>query len=339
MLYLLLCLVTQGPAWPISNCFPPRAAGVNFWIFITVSFDGGCWYKAKCEMLLRKIDDEKNVENCRFSAKLRNGDGGDMLHDWRHWQLSRNSTIFRWYDTLPTSKTRWQWPGNPNGRSKFCNLHLFTLARSQLMLRRRLHGFWRLPEIVQTACGRRQKHRWRRPGCSSVANSCWRRLLEIAQMARCRRQTHRRRWPGNPNGHSKFRYLRLFTLARSQLMLQQQLHGFCRLSEIVQTACCRCQKHRWRRPSDDQDWSKFRNYENLCLRDQAKNLDKSCLAVRTLPLWWHFALCFPLLSFSTAFVFSYYHSQLLLFSPTKNNFSTTLTPTEKPRYRYWRDFL
>ena len=36
---------------------------------------------AKCEMLLRKIDGDMNVQNCGFSAKLRNGDGGDMLHD------------------------------------------------------------------------------------------------------------------------------------------------------------------------------------------------------------------------------------------------------------------
>ena len=42
---------------------------------------GGCWYKAKCEMLLRKIEGEMNVQNCGFSTKLRNGDGGDMLHD------------------------------------------------------------------------------------------------------------------------------------------------------------------------------------------------------------------------------------------------------------------
>ena len=42
---------------------------------------GGCWYKAKCETLLRKIDGEMNAQNGGFSAKLRNGDGGDMLHD------------------------------------------------------------------------------------------------------------------------------------------------------------------------------------------------------------------------------------------------------------------
>ena len=63
------------------NCFPPRAAGVNFWFFIAVPFGGGCWYKVKCDMLLRKIDGDMNVQNYGFSAKLRNGDGGDMLHD------------------------------------------------------------------------------------------------------------------------------------------------------------------------------------------------------------------------------------------------------------------
>ena len=67
---------------------------------------GGCWYKAQCEMLLRKIDGDLNVQNCEFSAKLQNGDGGNMLHDWRQRQLSRSSAIvFRRDDTLPTSKT------------------------------------------------------------------------------------------------------------------------------------------------------------------------------------------------------------------------------------------
>ena len=63
------------------NCFPPRAAGVNCWFFIAVPFGGGCWYKAKCEMLLRKRDGERNVQNFGFVVQLRNGDGDDMLHD------------------------------------------------------------------------------------------------------------------------------------------------------------------------------------------------------------------------------------------------------------------
>ena len=34
-----------------------------------------------------------------------------------------------------------------------------------------------------------------------------------------------------------------------------------------------------------------------------------------------------------------YHSQRLLFAHSQNNFSTTLIPTEKPRYTYCRVFL
>ena len=33
-------------------------------------------------MLLRKIDGEMNVQNGGYSARLRNGDGGDILHNW-----------------------------------------------------------------------------------------------------------------------------------------------------------------------------------------------------------------------------------------------------------------
>ena len=61
-------------------------------------------------------------------------------------------------------KLHWRWPGNPNGRSKFRNLGLFTFTRSQLTLRRRLRGWWRLLEIAQTARCRRQKHRRRWQG-------------------------------------------------------------------------------------------------------------------------------------------------------------------------------
>ena len=57
-------------------------------------------------------------------------------------------------------KRHWRWPGNPNRRLKFCNLGLFTFTRSQLTLRRQLRGWWRLPEIAQTAHSRRQKHCW-----------------------------------------------------------------------------------------------------------------------------------------------------------------------------------
>ena len=62
---------------------PHRAAGVNYWIFLLAHLvvDVGIKKNAKCEMLIRKIDGEMNVQNCGFFAKFRNGDGGDMLHD------------------------------------------------------------------------------------------------------------------------------------------------------------------------------------------------------------------------------------------------------------------
>ena len=65
------------------NCLPSRAAGVNDWFFLLAHLVVGIGIKqnVKCEMLLRKIDGEINVQNCGFSAKLQNGNGGDMLHD------------------------------------------------------------------------------------------------------------------------------------------------------------------------------------------------------------------------------------------------------------------
>ena len=73
----------MGSCMAHLNCLPPRAAGVNDWLFLLADLVMGVGIKqnAKCEMLLRKIDGEMNVQNCGFSAKLRNGDGGDMFHD------------------------------------------------------------------------------------------------------------------------------------------------------------------------------------------------------------------------------------------------------------------
>ena len=69
-------------------------------------------------------------------------------------------------------RLHWRWPGNPNGQSKLRNLGLFTFTRSQLTLRRRLRGWWRLPEIAQTARCRRQKHRRRWPGSIEISQIC-----------------------------------------------------------------------------------------------------------------------------------------------------------------------
>ena len=193
--------------------------------------------------------------------------------------VTDSRVIFQRYDTLPTFKSCRRWPGNPNGRSKFRNLRLFTLARSQLTLRQRLRGF------------------------------LW--LSEIAQMARCWRQAHRWRLPDNPNGRTKFCNLRLFTLARSQLTLWRRPTAdgsfwrlFLNIENITGIG-----------PAMTRISSKFRSYENWCVRGQAKALEKHLFAVMT-SLWWHCVL-----------FFFYYHSQLLLFSPTKNNISMILTPT------------
>ena len=133
---------------------------------------------------------------------------------------------------------------NPNGPSKFRKyrvylplLRLFTSARSWLLF----HG----------------------------SGSCHAPTLSyFEEMTCCRCHKLHWRWPGNPNGWSKFRNLGFFTFIRSQLTLRRRLRSCWRLPEIAQTARNRRQKHR----RDDQDRSKFRKYENVCLWDQAKRL-------------------------------------------------------------------
>ena len=134
----------------------------------------------------------------------------------------------------------------------------------------------------------REIAKWRRHAPQLMATAIvmeWRRHFF---MTRCRRQKHRRRWPGNPNGRSKFYNLCLFTFTRSQLTLQRRLRGWQRslkrhVADVKNIA------------GGDQDRYKFHNYENLCLRDQAKPLEKHLFAART-PPWFHCAM-----------LFSYYH--------------------------------
>ena len=106
-------------------------------------------------------------------------------------------------------------------------------------------------------------------------------------------------WPGNPNGRSKFRNLGLFTFTRSQLT--RRLRRWWRLPEIAQTARNGCQIHR----QDDQDRSKFRKYENVCLRDQAKRIEQLFAATNDAVID-DIANCFFfLLSLATDFVFTF----------------------------------
>ena len=205
-----------------------------------------------------------------------------------------------------TNKSSCTDPGNPSDRSKVRSLHLFTLARSQLTLRRWLRGW------------QRWLYSWRR------WLRVWRWHLEIAQTPRCRRQTHRWRWAGNPNGRSKFR------------------NFFVYVSKITTNA----------RAADGGWWRSFKRHivdvENIAggcpamtRIDQSsaitkiyayeikQNLSKNIFLLLGRRYDNGIAHWFFLLSLAF---------QRLLFSSTKNNFSTILTPTEKPRYTYWRVF-
>ena len=138
--------------------------------------------------------------------------------------------------------------------------------------------------------------------CSAADGSCHTLTPSyFEEMTRCRRrQNLHLRWPGNPNGRTKFRNLGLFTFTWSQLSLRQRIRGWWRLPEIAQTARSRRQKHL----QDDQDRSKFRKYENLCLGDQA-NVLKNLFFL----LW----MTLRLTALRTVF-FSWYHLKRLLFS-------------------------
>ena len=62
----------------------------------------------------------------------------------------------------------------------------------------------------------------------------------------------------------QFSFVYVYMIATDAPAVAQQL------LEIAQTTRNRCQKHHW----DDQDRSKFRKHENVCLRNQAKRLKK-----------------------------------------------------------------
>ena len=209
----------------------------------------------------------------------------------------------------------------------------------------------------EMTCCRRQKHCRRRPDnpnrpskfskyrvylhihvclrlcnrvCCSAANgsgSCHAPAPSyFEEIQRCRRQKLHWRWPGNPNGRSKFRNLGLFMFTRSQLTLWRRLCGWWRLPEIAQTARYRRQKHRRRWPGLIEI---PQQNENLCLRDQAKRLEKILFA----------ATNDAAMDGIAHRLLSCYHSQRLLCTHSNNNFSMTLTPTEKPRYTYCRVFF
>ena len=269
------------------------------------------------------------MQNCGFSAQLWNGDGGDMLRDQRQWQLSRTRTIiFRRYDTSPTSKYRRRWPGNPNGWSKVRNLRLFMLARSQLKLHRRLtvsapQLTVAAPRLMAAAPRQLTAVAPQLPatdGGSSAADGGFRRSLK-RHVANIKHIVCDDQATLIVDRNSA---ICLFTLAKSQLTRRRQLRGWRQPPEIAQTAHCRRQTHRWQWPGS----IKFSQLRKLMPTRSSKASRKNLFAVRSPLLRWHCAL-----------FFFYYHSQRFMFSPTKNNFSTTLTPTKKLRNTYWRVFF
>ena len=109
------------------NCFPPRVAGVNFSFFIAVLSGGECWYYAKCEMVLCKIDGKMNIQNCGYFTKWQHGDGGD----WCSRANGNGSchglapSCFEEMTRYPQQKQCRRTPGNPNCLSKFHKYRAF----------------------------------------------------------------------------------------------------------------------------------------------------------------------------------------------------------------------
>ena len=67
---------------------------------------------------LRKIDCEMNMQNCGYSAKLRNGDECYMADGNSSCQELAPS-FFEQMTCCRCQKHRQRWPGNPNVQSKF----------------------------------------------------------------------------------------------------------------------------------------------------------------------------------------------------------------------------
>ena len=142
-------------------------------------------------------------------------------------------------------------------------------------------------------------------------------------MTCCRRQKLHWRWAGNPNGRSKFLNLGLFTFRQSQLTLRWWLRGRWRLPKIAQTAHS---KNIAGMTTIDRNFANTKIYGYEIKQNVLKNL---FLLLRTPP---------RLTALRTVF-FSCYHSKRLLFSHSKNNFSTTLTPTDNSIYSKTIDIM
>ena len=146
---------------------------------------------------------------------------------------------------------------------------------------------------------------------------------EIAQTARLLHQTRRWRWPGNHNGRSTSAIC-LFTFARSQLTLWRRLRGWRRsfkrhVADVKNITGGGPAMTRIDRSS---------TITNNYAYEIKQNLSKNIFLLIGRHYYDDIAHCF----------FPTITRNDLCSHLQKNNFLTTLTPTEKPRYTYWRVF-
>ena len=249
-------------------------------------------------MLLRKIDGEMNVQNCGFSAKWRR---------WRHDSRLTATAVIT--DSCHRVTKRWHVENVKNIASNDQTILIVHRNSANIACTFRFYVCLLLRD---------------RDCCSAadVSSSCHAPASSyFEEMTRCRRQKLHWRWPGNPNGRSKFRNLGFFMFTRSQLTLRRRLSGRWRLSEIAQTARSRRQKHR----QDDQIDRNSANTKIYAYKIKQNVSENFFLLLR---------ITSRLTVLGTVFL-SCYHSQRLLFSHSKNNFSTI----EKQRYTYCRVIL
>ena len=248
-------------------------------------------------MLLRKIDGEMNVQNGGFFAKWRR---------WRH--ASRLTATAVIMNSRHRFSKRWHVADVKNIAGNDQTILMVHRNSANIACPFRLYVCLRLCDryCCSAADG---------GSCHAPAPSYF------EEITRCRRKKLDWRWPGNPNGRSIFRNLGLLTFTQSQLTLRWRLRGWWRLPEIAQTTGCQRQKHRRRWPGSI-EIPQIRKF--MPTRSSKTSRKTSFAATNNAAID---GIVHRLLFC--------YHSQWLLFSHSKNKFSTT----EKPRYTYCRGFF
>ena len=216
----------------------------------------------------------------------RNGDGADMLHDWWQRQLSWTRTIVFRRDDTLSTSKTLQ--RRPDNPNGPSKFRKYRVSLTLLRLFTSAQSL-----LLFHGSG----------SCHTPAPSYF------EEITRCQRKKLDWRWPGNPNGRLKFRNLGLFTFTRSQLTLRRQLRGFWRsLKQHVTDVKNIAGMTRIDRNSAN---TKIYDYEIK------QNVLKNFFFLLRMP---------PRLTALRTVFFSCFHWQRLLFSHSKNNFSTTLTP-------------